>query len=361
MSGAAQAAGENQAYEMEIVPSSEAEALERVQLDTQVATAKRWPRPAPQEIIRQMIEYATLDEETATSCIYTLEREDSETREMKKVIGPSIRLAEIAVTCFRNVRAGARVISNNGVMLQSQGFCFDLENNVAVTITVDRQIASKFNDRDGKTKYRTWSLNMQQTAGNAANSVSYRNSVFKVIPAIMIRPVLERCKQIAAGEGPIEERFQKAAKMFRPWGISEAQLKTWLNRTGVPTADLADDDIVALRGLFTAVRDGEKTIQEVFSGIDKDGTDRRNQQAEQPASAADQQQKPQRGAPGETKGPLTEEMFTSEEFAALMQVATNHGLVKNKAQLIGWLSRWTGTKDEAVLHISAQPKGDEKK
>ena len=106
-----------------------------------IATSKRYPRPEIARIRQRMLTYATVDEETAESCIYTLKRWDAEAKQQKLIQGPSIRLAEILAVCWQNMRAGSRTIDNDGRKVTAQGVCFDMENNVQMYAEVSRRIA----------------------------------------------------------------------------------------------------------------------------------------------------------------------------------------------------------------------------
>ena len=161
---------------IEIITPSALEAIERVQTDVQITTAKRYPRVLS-VVKKSMLEFATLDEETAASCFYTILRED------KTIQGPSARMAEIALSCFQNIKAGARIIANDGKTITAQGVCHDLQNNVCVSVEVRRRITYKSG--------RTYSDDMQVVTGNAACSIALRNATLKVVPAALVKPIYE--------------------------------------------------------------------------------------------------------------------------------------------------------------------------
>src|SRR4051812_25644236 len=87
--------------ELEVIGNEALAQIERASIDCQVGTARKWPRNFP-AVKTKMRSLATLDEETAASCFYKLKRQG------KSIEGPSIRMAEIALSCFGNMRAGAR-------------------------------------------------------------------------------------------------------------------------------------------------------------------------------------------------------------------------------------------------------------
>lgn len=106
------------------------EAIERANIDIQIATAKKYPRSLAR-VKNDILSTATLDEETAESCFYVLPARGNEGG--KPIQGASVRLAEIAVSCFGNIKAGARIISNDGNFVIAQGVCHDVEKNVCVS------------------------------------------------------------------------------------------------------------------------------------------------------------------------------------------------------------------------------------
>src|SRR5690349_3214367 len=108
----------------------------------QIATAKKYPRDLA-KVKKKMLDFATLDEETAESCFYTLKRKDRDSGEGKVIQGPSVRLAEIAVACYGNLRAAARITDNDGRFITAQGLCHDLESNTLISIEAKRRITGK--------------------------------------------------------------------------------------------------------------------------------------------------------------------------------------------------------------------------
>lgn len=170
---------------IELIQPSALESMERAQTDVQITTAKRFPRTLS-TVKKNMMEFATLDEETAASCFYTLTRKGRDGA--KQIQGPSVRMAEIALSCYQNVRAGARIIANDGKTITAQGVCHDLQNNVSVSVEVKRRIT----DKSGN----AFSEDMQVVTGNAACAIALRNATFKVIPGALIHPVYEAAKKV---------------------------------------------------------------------------------------------------------------------------------------------------------------------
>lgn len=237
-----------QTLELEIVPPSALESLERAQIDMQISTAKRYPRSLS-IVKKRMLDLATLDQETAESCFYRLNRQG------KMIEGPSIRLAEIAGSSFGNLRYGARVIANDGKTITAQGYCHDLETNVMSQVEVQRRITG----RDGQ----TYSADMQVVTGNAACAIAARNAIFKVVPFAFVKPIFSAAKQAAVGDiKTLAERRTQMLKKFAALGVNEKRICETLKRGGAEEIGL--EDLETLIGLYNGIKENEQTVEEAF-------------------------------------------------------------------------------------------------
>lgn len=225
------------------------ELIERAQIDQQISTAKKYPRDLAR-VKRKMLDFATLDEETAASCFYTLPRDG------KMIQGPSVRLAEIAVACYGNLRAAAREMDNDGKFIRSQGVCHDLEANTCVSVEVKRRITNKAG--------KTYGDDMQMTAGNAANSIAFRNAVFKIVPGALIKPVYEAAKKVAVGDAStLKQRRTQLVSKFSQMGVSLEMILAKCDKSSIENIGL--EDLEMFIGLFTAIKEGDMTIDEAFA------------------------------------------------------------------------------------------------
>ncbi len=238
--------------QVEIVQPGALEAIERASIDMQISTAKKYPRPDLSIIKKRILDMATMDIETAQMCFYSFKRGG------KDIEGPSIRLAEIAATNYRNIRYGSRIIGNDGSKVTAQGVCHDLENNVLVSIESDRKITG----RDGN----TFSEDMQIMTGNAAAAIARRNAITSVIPRVLINSAWKTCMSVVTGDiKSISTRFQEAMRYFSGLKITEGQVLEYLER--MSPEDVTREDIVKLLGLSNALREKEVTLDEVFKPV----------------------------------------------------------------------------------------------
>ncbi len=236
------------------VEPSALEVMQRAEVDIQIATAKRYPRELS-TVKKSMMSFATLDQETAESCFYSLPRGG------KNIQGPSVRLAEIAVSCYKNLRAGTRIIqtvtSGEAPHVVVQAMALDLENNIAVTIEKRRRIVGKKRN-DGRVDEDDINL-----ASNAGSAIAFRDAIFKIVPMALVKPVFEAAKRVAIGDAKtLSQRRTAAIEKLNKMGVTEPRILALLEKRSVEDIDL--NDLEQLFGVFNAIRDGQTTIDEAF-------------------------------------------------------------------------------------------------
>ena len=228
------------------------EAQEKASFDIQIVTAKRFPR----DIIRakdNSIAIATMDKETAESCGYALPRGG------KPIQGPSVHLARILAQSWGNLRVESRVSDITANQIVSQAVCFDLENNLAVKVEVRKKITNKNGQR--------FNDDMITVTGNAANSIALRNAVFNVIPKSVTEAVYKATRNMISGDLSDETKLIKARtealKYFKDnYKASEEEV---LKACGVAAVGaIKQDQIILLRGIMQAIKDGDTTPDQVF-------------------------------------------------------------------------------------------------
>ncbi len=223
-------------------------AVEVAEIESLIATAKRYPRDIA-VFKDKLMTMANLDQETAEACYYALPRGD------KVIDGPSIRLAEIALSCYGNCIAEGDVLNEDDKFIYATGQCRDLENNVAIKMKVRRRIT----DRRG----RRFNDDMIAVTANAACSIALRNAILKVIPGAFVKPVFDQVKHTAVGnvKSLVQRRVNVMAKLTQ-FGVKEDRILAILNRRSVD--ELTFDDVAKLIGLGTAIYDGDTTVEEAF-------------------------------------------------------------------------------------------------
>lgn len=233
----------------ELIKSDALNAITDAEINQQVATAKKFPRDI-KKALEDILTYATIDKETAESCFYAIPRGNN------TIVGGSVRLAEIILMCWGNIRVASRIIANDSRIITAQGIAFDFENNNSVSQEVHRKIT----DRNGN----TFSEDMQIVSANAACAIAMRNVVFKLVPKIITGKIEDKIKDVIIGKAESFETIRKNAfEYFIAKGVTEKQILSVLGKTTIQ--DIDHNDVFILRGTATAIKDKEISIQEAFS------------------------------------------------------------------------------------------------
>lgn len=232
------------------------EAINRSEVDIQVATAHRFPRDI-EKCRANILALAAMDDTIAYNCFYHLERKDKDGN--KSVIeGPSIRLAEIIAASWKNLRIAARIIGNDGKTITAQGVCHDLETNVAYSVETKRSILTS--------KGYTYSQDMQVVVGNAAAAIALRNAICKVVPAVLINSCIKSIQQKALEHikknGVSSEWLNCLGYMQKYYKLTEKEILDYIGRKS--SADVTAEDIQKLGGVCNAINEKTTTVEEVF-------------------------------------------------------------------------------------------------
>ena len=234
------------------------DAVERANVDSQVATAKQYPRDLKRSI-NNSIAMATMDYNTAQSCGYALPRGG------KTITGPSVHLAKLIVSNWGNVRAEAKVVKITDKQVISRGTCWDLENNVATAFEVRRSIVGKSGKR--------FTDDMITVTGNAANAIAYRNAVFSVIPKAITDKVYQAAQHFITGDLSDEEKIvarrKKCIDFFKDeYGISEEEVVMLCGKQTVN--QIQAEQIALLLGITQSLKDGDTTVEDLMKPYRKE-------------------------------------------------------------------------------------------
>jgi hypothetical protein len=239
--------------ELLVASSTAIEQINRAEIDIQVATAKKYPRSIA-KFRQEALTMAVMDEETAASCFYKLKRKNADGT-VKYIEGESVRLAEICACSWGNLRYGARIIDENDRFVTAQGFFFDVEKNIGGSIEITRRIC----DKNG----RTFSEDMIAVTKNAACSIAFRNAIFKAIPRVYIKSIYDQAKKTALGNAKTTaQRRQQMTEAFAKMSVSVEEILAYCQKPSLE--DIGVTEIEDLIGVYTAIKDGDTTIDEAF-------------------------------------------------------------------------------------------------
>ena len=252
------------------------DATEKANVDSQVATAKQYPRDIKKSLNNSIV-MATMDNETAQACGYALPRGG------KPITGPSVHLAKIIVSNWGNMRTESKVVQITDKQIVSRGIAWDLENNVASAFEVRRSIVNSRGQR--------FSDDMITVTGNAANSIAYRNAVFSVIPKALVDKVYKEAQKLITGdlsdETVLLKRRTKAINLFKDeYDISEEEV---IKLCGKHTVNqIRADEIALLLGIYQSLKDGDTIVEELMKPI-RNSKEAKNKAVQEALDASDKE------------------------------------------------------------------------
>lgn len=234
---------------VEIVSGGTLAMLNKSEIDMQIATAKQYPRSV-KRFRSEALDMVTLTEKVAQECIYALPRDG------KNIEGPSARFAEVIASAWGNCRVGARTVGEEDGFIIAQGAFHDLERNVAIQYEVRRRITDKYGKK--------FKADMVGVTANAACSIALRNAVLKGIPKAFWSEMYDAARQTVMGDAKtLTNRRAEALAFLQKLGATPEMI---CKKLGVPgVEDIGLDEIVILRGLATAIKDGETTVEQAFA------------------------------------------------------------------------------------------------
>lgn len=328
--------------EIQVVDNAAMSHVVVAEIEQQVATARRYPRSISR-FLKEAETMATVSQQVADDCTYVLPRKDK-SGQTRNIEGPSARFAEIVASAWGNCRAAARIVSEDGEFVVAQGAFHDLERNVAITCEVRRRIT----DRSG----RRFSADMIAVTGNAAASIALRNAVFKGVPKAYWQTAHEAARRVSLGDSKtLATRRSEALQYLSKFGATEQQVLQLLGVKSIE--DVTIEHLGTLKGLATALRDGDTTVEQAFA-------------PQEPAVVvvAASVQQPQEIAPKPPAEPINQPAATSQQAQASLvlpwqvhQLPPNALLpvgTKKVTDLMADIVEWNGkewqTCDQAQAH-----------
>jgi len=228
------------------------QAQERATIDTQVATAKQYPRDL-ERVKNNSIAIACMDSETAQSCRY------AKPVGGKNVVGASVHLARIVAQQYGNIRVQQRIKNIDSKTIVAEAVAFDMETNCAFSVEARRSIIDKYGNR--------FKDSMIETASMAILAIAERNAILKVIPKSIVDSVYKEAFKCANGDLSDKAKLiiarDKALEFFKSeYGASEKQVVTLL---GLKTKEaIKPEHIADLRGYMQSLKDKEVSPDDLF-------------------------------------------------------------------------------------------------
>lgn len=251
--------------------------LMRIENDAMLAASLARPRDLRRVLANALAELE-LDPEEAHSARYSITyakrgegRRDDESEDVERVEGLSIRAAETLTRNFGNCSVSARLTGEDKEGFTVSGCFVDLETNYRVEKFY--RVSKFMRLRNG----RVISLNPQRMimALQAGASKAQRNSSLAGLPTGLKSAYERKAISVAAGGDPDAKADEKTVARIleqfkKRWGLEPAQLEAALGRrehdddTPLPREEWRGRHVADLRALWTALRDKQVTVEEVF-------------------------------------------------------------------------------------------------
>lgn len=304
---------------------------ERATIDLQIATAKKYPRDLT-TFTKKAVQYATLNKETAESCIYHRPVGRDKDGKMKYAEGLSVRTAEIVFSTYGNIRAGARIVSQTERQVIAQGVCHDIENNVYVTTEVVESTVDRYG--------RPYDERMRITIAKAAMAKARRDAIFQVVPKALAQPIEKEVRAILFGTTKaLETRREAAMSYIKKLPIADAENRVFAALDIKGIEDMGAKELELLTGLRNAIKENETTLDDAFPPVKKSGFDnaaaieapKEQEKKEAPAKEKEKKQKVKLPADNPPTTPATDEpAFNDAVTQAAAEVVANK-LAKEEA------------------------------
>lgn len=241
---------------------SQGEAVMRIENESLMQVAIQRPRDE-QKVLDGALKELDLVPEEAASAYYSIPYKDNQSGQQQMVEGPSIKAAMALARRWGNCSAAARVLSEDATGINVEGVFIDFESSFRVLRP--HRVNRFFKRRTGQVI--ELSPDRLQMATQAGASKALRNAILAGLPAYLVNTYFKKAKTIVAGgtldERPTQPEIDKAVRAFAPYHVTAEQLEKNLE---LPRTQWTRESIATLRGLYTALKDGQTTVEEAFGG-----------------------------------------------------------------------------------------------
>jgi hypothetical protein len=234
-------------------PTTMALATTRQAQEVQAAmiVARRFPRNEERAIAR-----------ITQSCKRQLLAESSQyeyTKGGTVITGPSIRLAEVLAQHWGNLDYGVVELDRKFGESTAMSYCWDLETNVRQTKVFTVRHAR---DVGGSRKPITSERDIYEHVANYG-ARRLRACILGIIPGDVQQLAMDECDKTIAGKNsePRIDRVRKMIVAFAEIGISAEMIEAKLCHK---TEAITDRQLISLRKIYTAIRDGVATPADHF-------------------------------------------------------------------------------------------------
>lgn len=177
----------------------------------------------------------------------------------KKITGSTINLIREVARHWGNLDYGFREVSRGDGYSEVEAFAWDLEGNTRVRRVF--QVNHIRDTKSGPIKIEAERDKYEHVAAQAQRRV--RACLEQVIPVDVVEDCRVRCRQVVKrGDGtPLKDRINQAIEAFDNMGVSIDQIEAYL---GVKAHGITPNDLVRLKGVYNAVKEGTSKTDDYF-------------------------------------------------------------------------------------------------
>ena len=225
---------------------------EAQEVQAAVFMAKRFPRDENYAISR--IAQTCQRKGLAEKAIYSYPKGG------QNVTGPSIRLAEAIAQSWGNIQSGVVELEQRPGESVCMSYCWDLETNTRDTkiFTVSHSIQTN--------KGAKMLTDPREIYEHVANQGARRKRacILAVIPKDVVDSAMEACQRtLASGtKEPLIDRLRKMVNVFQT--ELSVPLESIERYMGYKLDSFTEMDMVTLRGVYTAIKDGASKREDYF-------------------------------------------------------------------------------------------------
>jgi len=177
----------------------------------------------------------------------------------QSVTGPSIRLAEAIAQNWGNVDFGVIELERREGSSEMMAYAWDLETNTrnTKTFTVRHRRDTRQGSKDLTDERDIYEIGANQGARRV------RSCILAVVPGDVVdMAVKEARKTLADGDTrSVADILKEMLRAFKDLGVTQEMIEDYL---GKKAADLLKEDLVDLRGIYKAVKDGQSKVTDYF-------------------------------------------------------------------------------------------------
>jgi hypothetical protein len=249
----------------------------RLENTTQMAVAVQRRRDN-KAVLDEALEVLELSPTLVEAAIYSKPvGKDPQTGKQKYAEGLSVRAAEELRRIYGNNSAGTSVLEDRKDEIIIGAVFVDMEKN---TRYAAEKAVSKFFKKSGTNQIvQIPPDRLQDVVVPAHASKLLREVVLRSLPAWLKSEFEAKARDLML-KGNLPKLRAGMVQKFGEMNVTEEMILKHLGRAALK--DVTRDDIVTMRGVYNAIRDGEQTVEDVFGKAAPAAGQQQEKKAEQP-------------------------------------------------------------------------------